>query len=362
MGDQMNHMCQKIQKIVEQKVALEIPMQMQDFEKDFKRQVEAILRFKAADIFKNLQAVFNLRLKFCLTRLGYDTASLDLGPFLETEAMYEPESISFSKEPLKMYNEKEYKAIQNDVDRLEKSILSQKSLNTGRGFRPESPGSHHCDHTSGVHRHEIKNELLDYLGQEVRSTTEYLLDHSNKKVGELTREESSILYKKIIAEVTDNMEALEDELKHKFEEIITHKMNKVAEVLGGVSPNEFSGIDRVRSADRHHGSDHNQKGSYVGRLPISESRVLKGENDSAGHDNKEDKYASDYDKSLMRESLYSEKRTSEVKSANSRGQDVSVAKDRIQKIKNSLNFMDDEDAEPRHDHHMYGKEAFFISL
>lgn len=347
LSDQMGQMCQKIQQIVEHKVALEIPMQMQGYENQFKKQVESLLRFKSADIFKNLQAIFNLKLKFCLNRLGYDTANLGLSPFLETETNFIPESISFAKEPLKLYNEKEFKAIENDIDRLEKSILSQKvNPSSVRSFHLESSspkGKHrNCDHTSQTHRTEIKNDLIDHLGNEVRSTTEYLLDYSNTKVNELAREESGVLYKKILAEVADNMEALEDELKKKFEEVITQKMNRITDVLGSATGSQAETFDTVRSAEKLTNSA-NQR-NYPSALTNSSEHKFKPKYEDYGAPNQpEEKYAQDYPS--MRESGYSDKRANDIRAKGS--QEISQAKQRIQRIKNSLNFMDDEEAEPR---------------
>lgn len=342
--DQMGTMCHKIQQLVERKAALEIPMQMQTYEFQFKKEVESILKFKAADIFKNLQAIFNLKLKFCLTRLGYDTAGLGLTPFLEDEANYVPEAINFAKEPIKLYNEKEYKAIENDIDRLEKSILNNKISNSSRGNNTcSSPAGHQCDHTSQVHRTEVQNDLLDVLGHEVRATTEYLLEYSNGKVGDMTREESGFLFKRIMTEVTESMEVLEDELKFKFEEIITDKLNKVTEALGSAAGNELP-QDRFKTLEAKTPVQSANKPQYGGFLNTSEDKLKAKYLESAAAALKE---TSDFTQDPMRDSMYSDKKS--VDSRN-RVQDNLQTKDRIQKIKNSLNFMDDaDDYDPRTD-------------
>jgi len=339
--DQMSHMAHKIQQIVERKVALEIPMQMQGYENQFKKQVESLLKFKAADIFKNLQAIFNLKLKFCLSRLGYDTGNLGLAPFFEHETNYIPEGLSFAKEPLKLYNEKEYKAIESDIDRLEKSILNQKVPTNLRGFPLEnsSPTGHQCDHTSQVHRTEMRNDLLEQIGSEVRSTTEYLIDYSSTKVTDMAREESGLLYKRIMAEVADNMEFLEDELKDKFEEIISLKLNKVAEVLKSATGNEVS-FDRVKSPEKQ--STSNLKNYKGGFLNSSENkfRSSKYQTETESVNTRDERSVGDFNQDPLRESIYSETKGSGF---GGRSQDLSQAKEKIQRIKNSLNFMDDDD-------------------
>lgn len=343
--DQMGIMCHKMQQLVERKAALEIPMQMQTYEFQFKKEVESLLKFKAADIFKNLQAIFNLKLKFCLTRLGYDTAGLGLAPFLEDEAPYVPEAIAFAKEPTKLYNEKEYKAIENDIDRIEKSILNNKIPNSGRGNHGDcsSPAGHQCDHTSQVHRTEVRNDLLDVLGNEVRATTEYLLEYSNGKVGDMTREESGFLFKKIMTEVTDSMEVLEDELKFKFEQIINDKLNKVTEALGSAAGNEIP-QDRFKTVEA---KTPIQAGKYNKFLNTTEDKLKAQYLESTAAALKDEKYTSDFSQDPMRDSMYSEKKGNESRA---RAQDALQTKDRIQRIKNSLNFMDDsDDYDPRTD-------------
>jgi hypothetical protein len=339
--DQMGSMCHKIQQLVERKCALEIPMQMQTYEFQFKKEVEHILKFKAADIFKNLQAIFNLKLKFCLTRLGYDTTGLGLAPFLEDEAPYVPESIEFAKEPVKLYNEKEYKAIENDIERLEKSILNNKiAPNSGREKFDCSPAPYQCDHTSQVHRTEMRNDLLDVLGQEVRASTEYLLEYSNGKVSDMTREESGSLFKKIMTEVTESMEVLEDELKFKFEEIINDKLNKITESLGSAAGIELP-ENRFKTATP---AQSNIKSQYNAFLNSTEDKLKARYLESTAGANKE---VSDFSQDPMRDSLYSEKKSND---ARNRTQDALQAKDKIQRIKNSLNFMDDaDDYDPKSD-------------
>lgn len=340
--DQMGTMCHKIQQLVERKCALEIPMQMQTYEFQFKKEVEHLLKFKAADIFKNLQAIFNLKLKFCLTRLGYDTTGLGLAPFLEDEAPYVPESIEFAKEPVKLYNEKEYKAIETDIERLEKSILNNKiAPNSGRDKFDCSPAPHQCDHTSQVHRTEMRNDLLDVLGQEVRASTEYLLEFSNGRVSDMTREESGSLFKKIMTEVTENMEVLEDELKFKFEEIITDKLNKITEALGSAAGNELP-ENRFKTVERKTPAQSAIKSQYNAFLNSTEDKLKARYLESTAAAQNE---VSDFSQDPMRDSMYSEKNA-----ARNKAQDALHTKDKIQRIKNSLNFMDDaDDYEPRSD-------------
>jgi len=340
--DQMTHTAHKIQQIVERKVALEIPMQMQGYENQFKKQVESLLKFKAMDIFKNLQAIFNLKLKFCLTRLGYDTANMGLAAFFENETDYVPEGLAFTKEPLKIYNEKEFKAIEQDIDRLEKSILNQKAPTTLRGYNHDnaSPPGHQCDHTSQVHRTEMKNDLLDQLGMEVRSTTEYLLDYSSTKVSDMTREESGQVYKRIMAEVADNMEILEDELKDKFEEIISFKLNKIAEVLKSATGNEVS-FDKVKSPEKQTTTS-SFKNYKAGFFNTSENkfRSPKYQTETESVHTRDERSVNDFNQDPLRESIYSETKGSGF---GGKSQDLSQAKEKIQRIKNSLNFMDDDD-------------------
>ncbi len=335
--DQMGSLTHKIQQIVERKVALEIPMQMQGYENQFKKQIESLLRFKAADIFKNLQAIFNLKLKFCLNRLGHDSTNLGLDPFLENETNFLPESITFTKEPLKLYNEKEFKAIEQDIDRLEKSILNQKVPPATK--HEALPPGHVCDHTTQAHRTEIKNDLLEQLGLEVRSTTEYLLDYSGSKVGEVTREESNHLYKKIMTEVAENMEFLEDELKDKFEEIISLKLNKIVEVLGSAAGNEKS-FDKMKSPEKPvQASQKSLKGSYLNSSD-RKFRFSKTEGEQAPRD---ERIVNAFNQDpLLRESMLSNSNGSERRNKNF---EPTQTKDKIRRIKNSLNFMDDDETD-----------------
>lgn len=315
----MDQVGPKMQQIIENKIALEIPMQMQTHENQFKKQVETVLRYKATDIFKNLQAIFNLKLKFCLTRLGYDTNELGMNNFLESETGFDPEAITFGQEPLRAYNEKEFKAIESDINRLEKAVLSNK-IPQQAGSSPNRNKGEQCDHTSQLHRTEIRNEVFDHVSHEVRSTTEYLLEYSHGRVNEMAREESGMLYKKIMAEVTDNMEALEDELKRKFEEIINFKMNKIIDVLGSAAGGDVHELKK--SIDKGYNKNYSSTGNPA---------TGKYKTETGARDIKAEPSVS---------SVYSERRVNEARPKSGQA-DPSQAKDKIMKLKNSLNFMDE---------------------
>jgi len=174
----------------------------------------------------------------------------------------------------------------------------------------------------------MKNDLLDVLGQEVRSTTEYLLDYSNSKVNEMTREESGVLYKKIMNDVTESMEVLEDELKFKFDEIITHKLNRITEILGSAAGNEVS-FEKAKHSDRKTPSQQ-PKAQSGGFLASAEDRLKAKYLESTSAGLKDDRYVNDFSQDAMRESMYSDKRSNDGKN---KTQESWQTKDKIQRIK-----------------------------
>ena len=229
LSDHMNVVGDKLQQLVLHKVSLEVPVQMQIYEDRLKKDLESILRGKIEEIFNSVQAFFNLKLKFLLNRLGYDTTDLDLEPYLENIEM-SPIKLKFSETtPTSRYDEQQLRSIEKEIDTLEKTLESYKIPRTRSDQDP-----YEFDKTSlGFKAQEIRNDLIDQVNYDIRSTTEYLVQFSQNKIGELVRGEAGEIHHKLLNELGKNVQGLEEVIRKKFETLINDKINDLAERLTG---------------------------------------------------------------------------------------------------------------------------------
>ncbi len=228
LNGHMTQVGDKLEQLVLHRIGLEVPIQMQLYEDRMKKDLESLLRSKVEEVFASVQAFFNLKLKFLLNRLGYDTADLDLDPYLDNEDM-SPVKLKFSETPSQRIDTKELQGIEREIESLEKTLDSYK---IPKGRSDQDP--YEFDKSSlGFKAQEIKNELIDQVNYDIRSTTEYLVQFSQGKIGELVRGEAGEVHHRLLNEVSKNVESLEEVIRKKFENIINDKINDLAERLVG---------------------------------------------------------------------------------------------------------------------------------
>jgi len=326
----------KIQDIVFQRIALEVPHHVQKFEQDLKKELNSVFQFRMESIFKSLNASFNLKVKFCLNKLGYDLAGINLTPFDNEDAPAFAKSKLFTSPTPKYNPEKEVKAIDRDISRLERSISSSKqpvfvdrSLHSDFGVR-----EHVCDHLPFAFKTELKNDLFDQLGQEVRATTEFLMENSNCKLNDIVRNETHQVHQRMMAELHRNIDKAEEEFKSIFEDLIQQKVNELVQGLGGSAPQNMQIAQRQTSPQQspvkqlyttlNRGSEKKTKlNQELERLPKEE----------LGDNSKSNNHIT------SPPSHNSPKINSPTKTDN--GTDFSQTKGRIERLKHSLNFIDE---------------------
>src|SRR5690606_19303446 len=152
-----------------------------------------------------INALFNIKLKFLLNRLGYDTNDLDIEPYLEQEGM-SPIKLRFAESQSNRVDPKELQILEKDIDSLEKSLSSYK---IPRSRSDQDP--YEFDKSGlGFKAQEIKNELIDQVNYDIRSTTDYLVEFSKGKIGELVRGEAGSIHNKLMDQLSKNVEIIED--------------------------------------------------------------------------------------------------------------------------------------------------------
>jgi len=328
----------RMQDIVLQRIALEVPCTIQKFEQDLKKELNSVFQFRMEAIFKSLHASFNVKIKFCLNKLGYDTAGINLAPFDKEDAPVFSKSSKLFTSPTPKYNpEKEVRAIDRDISRLERSISASKqpvpvdrSLNSDFGVR-----EHVCDHIPFAFKTELRNDLFDQLGQEVRATTEFLMDASNSKLNEIVRNETHQVHQRMMAELHRNIDKAEEEFKAIFEDLIQQKVSELVQGLGGSASQTLQFTQRQTSPQQ---SPAKQLYTALNRGSEKKNK-LNQELDRVSKEEKLEEYVQSQNHDIMR-NPYSHS-SPKISSPTKGDVDFSQTKERIGRLKNSLNFIDD---------------------
>lgn len=236
VNEHMANVSDRLSNLILHKIALEVPTQMQNYEEKLKKEIESVLRFRIDEIFKGIQSFFNLKLKFLLNRLGFEPQDIDLSPFVEDEEL-SPVKFRFSNVELSRTDPQKLAVMERDIDNMEKALQSYKL--TRSSVHEQDP--YEFEATSlGYKAETIKNDLIDQLNYDVRSTTEYLIELSNGRINELVRGEAGTIQQRLMNELSNNIQAVEEQIKTKFEDLISKKINELAERLSGQVPTKKS--------------------------------------------------------------------------------------------------------------------------
>jgi hypothetical protein len=253
--EQLGFYTKKMQLLMLQKVAYEVPVQVSSYEHKIKSEINTLLNFRVNHIAKNLQTYFNLKLKFCLNKLGYDTNALELRPFIESDDSFEL-GLGFldtgkQEGDMMIPDTKDLKAMENEIKHLESSIYSHKitvpaeqtsgneksgracnhSHSQSKNGRERTP-ERACEHSAYHHHHLIKTELTEYLTDEMKTSTKSMIEYSNNKFNETIRENNHAFQSKVVQDLNSVLDSLEEKFKNKFEEIIHYKTMQLVEKLG----------------------------------------------------------------------------------------------------------------------------------
>jgi hypothetical protein len=303
LTEHMHSVSEKMQNLLIHKISLEIPIQMQLYEENLKRTMEEVLRSRVEDIFRNIQDFYQIKIKFLLNKLGYDTNRIELHSPAEAER-FSP-NIKFSLTQFTRVDPKAQKEIQKELDGMQKSI---ESLKIQRFNREQDP--YEFDATSlGFKAQAMKNELIDVLNHDVRNTSERLFEFSTTKIGELIKNESGTLHERLMLDLERNVQYLEDSIRNRFEDFITRKMNELFERLQD-QPKKTQFSPPKRSAQEQVTPN---KSLPIQKIPQESERTFN---------------ISESKKNLLADSKLSARNN---------------ARDKIQQIKNSLNFLSSDE-------------------
>ena len=249
-----------MQILILQKVTYEIPLQTRIYEDNIKNDINSLIMFRMNSIAKSLRTYFNLKLKFCLNKAGFDTNTLDLKPFLESDDDHfemdlgELEVPSFNNQENRAGGLKDYmesnsiQAVANEIKNIENSIYNHKisvepdhhgySRNQNGNYNSINAGLHsksnngNCEHLPFNHHHQVKLDVVKHLQDEMKNSTNGLMKFQSNKITETFKEASHQIQLKLSQDINNILDGLEEKFKAKFEEIIDIKTSQLLDILG----------------------------------------------------------------------------------------------------------------------------------
>ena len=252
ISEQLEMYSKKIEMLILQKVTYEIPLQTRIHEDNIKNDIKSLISFRVNSISKSLRTYFNLKLKFCLNKAGYDTNTLDIKPFLDNDDDYfeiglggleiiENEASNDRHD----IESNDMQAIANEIKRIESSIYNHKisvepyhddnfghrSYSGSFNLSNTSPHSK-CDHLAFHNNNQVKSEVVEYLQDEIKNTTNNIMKYQSNKMTETFREANHQFQSKLTQDINNVLDNLEERFKTKFEEIIDIKTSQLLDILG----------------------------------------------------------------------------------------------------------------------------------
>ena len=232
ISDQISYFSQKMQNILVQKASYEVPIQVHKQRNKIKAETEDTVNLRLASLISSLNTYFNLKLKFCLGKAGIDSHKLDLRPFLDSQEVRQLEVAPMLREhDLEAEEFEKFEAMKNQLGEIEAEAFSRRIPTLEQSLSQASKEDRVDGFKSFGNRWQIKNELIEHMNSEFKSTSDYLTKYSNDKIGNLIREENHVLSRKIFTELSQVVEKLEDQIRDRFEESIAKRVNQLAEIL-----------------------------------------------------------------------------------------------------------------------------------
>lgn len=236
--EQIGFYAQRMQTFLLQKVNYDVPLLVQGQQERIRKELEHMINSRLNSIMKSMSTHFNLKIKFCLNKAGYDTNSSDIKSFLENDDLHglEVAPIHIPKDSRVLRRE------QDDLDRLEKLRKQVQKIESDiKNSRLALPvgdqlmvtqQSQFKDDNSVGNRWQVRDELEQQLNHEVKANMLHLTDHTTQKVQTVVREERNNLQKKILEELTTALEIIEDRMRSQLEDIIDEKISAMCESIG----------------------------------------------------------------------------------------------------------------------------------
>lgn len=235
---QVGYYVQKAQTLLLQVLSYEIPTCVQGQQKSIRDELEQMINLRLGSIVKSLSTHFNVKMKFCLNKAGYDTNSPELRQFFENEDVYRLEVAPTTIQTDIRSTRRQEDENQN-LEKLKREIVRMDNeMKTTKIPLPmndqQLPSKDQNEHAFGSfgNRWEVHNQIEQQFNQETYANTQFLIDYSTDKVRSAAREEKNILLKKLKDELNSAIEHIEDRVRTKLEQMIDEKVNMIAESLG----------------------------------------------------------------------------------------------------------------------------------
>ena len=251
ISEQLEIYSKKMQLLILQKVTYEIPLQTRNYEDNIKSDVNSLITFRMNSIAKSLKTYFNLKLKFCLNKAGFDTNTLDLKPFLENDDdNFEMglNEIEIQENRADYMESNTMQTVANEIKQIENTIYSHKisvepdhygngnsrnkNSNVSNTNLNSKSNNGNYDHLASNHHHQVKVDVIKHLQDEMKNSTNYLMKFQSNKITETFREANHQLQLKLSQDINNMLDNLEDKFKTKFEEIIDSKTSELLDILG----------------------------------------------------------------------------------------------------------------------------------
>lgn len=225
---QMKLVSEKVQELVEQKIALELEKQVQEYQVKLKQGIEKVVKAKIAQSFGELQESFNEHLKLLLNKLGYGENVVREARFVVEKEMLVPKGSFFKEDLVKGQGDKDRRLMESKIQRMEKDIFGAKS-SPGKGNQGKSEVRGITSPSNN--RVGTKNKANEQLSRGVKTTTESLLAFSKNRINEVMQVVEKTLQENLTAEIETVAHAAEEGAKEKMEDMMNNKFSQLSEFM-----------------------------------------------------------------------------------------------------------------------------------
>lgn len=242
LSEQINYYSQKMQDIVTKKAQYEVPALLQQQSERLQAEAAEAVNARLESVISSLNTFFNLKLKYCLHKAGVDSQTLDLRPFLDKDEVKSLEIAPIViQQDLADENFKKLDVMKAQLEEMEAEIYSRRVPALDQSMQYSGRKDERADgFMSFGNRWHIKNELVEQMHSELKTSNDYLMKYSNEKIGRLIRDEHQELSKKIFSELNLTIEKMEEQIRSSFEESITKRLGQITDAIvsqpKGLSP------------------------------------------------------------------------------------------------------------------------------
>ncbi len=240
---QVKQLSQQMQVLIEQKVSQEVMEQIQEYHMKLKQGLESLVYTKLMSSYRDLQMSFNNHLKTLMSRFGYDQSTTSLAQILADEEAFAPKEVRLNGATVKLLNDSEIKAIELNIQKTERALLSPKLDVQDHQPQQQSKSWKQADTkttptklTSPYNSNRVqRKKALEKVNKGIKGATSSLVDYSKRKIDEAVQSETKALHANIFGELNTNINYLEEEAKKKFEIILANKFAQLSEIMANGS-------------------------------------------------------------------------------------------------------------------------------